>query len=186
MVRIASLVGILGALAAAFASQAVGVQADMVGQGLSYRILTPGGFGAEIVGRGWMDSDDDEYSFGGELRLLKFFNPSSRIHVFTGIAAGAWQKQDFWIVDTNYEDTLPGDSAWFKQTGFSSVALIGLEIVLARFGERAGISVTPEFQFGYYTMPQYYYPLDERYPPDQPQPVRMISPGAGIGLRFFF
>lgn len=186
MIKTASLILLLGLAAAAVASQAVGVQADMVGQGFSYRILSRGGFGVEIVARGVMDLAENTSSFGGELRLLKYFNMDKRVRFFAGAAVGAWQIQDnywHWLDDSTSEE-LP-----YTRQGISSAALFGIDIVCVKIGEHSGLSVAPEVQFGYYSMPGYLYGQryvveGEDYSP--PEPLRFISPGVGIGLKYFW
>ncbi len=178
--KIALFVGLAGLFSAAAASQAIGLQADFIEQGLSYRFLTQSGLGAELVAHADMNIADSVYNFGAELRLLKYFNMDKRIRFYVGAAAGGWQKKgtyEYWINDSTY------GTRTVIQQGISSAALFGVDFLIAEFGEGTGLSVAPEVQFGYYTMPSYYYYYDYNYPPE---PERFISPGLGISVKYSF
>ncbi|MEA3311374.1 MAG: hypothetical protein U9Q76_04055 [candidate division WOR-3 bacterium] len=178
---------VLGLVVSSFAGQAVGMQADMAGQGFSYRLLSRSGLGAEIVGRGWYDMGDSTYTVAGELRLLKFFNPHERFSIYVGLGAGAWRFKERYTVwweddDEEYQE----EERLRTQTGISTVGLVGLDVTLLKLGESSGISVAPEIQFGYYTMPVRVYNMERGESLEYYAPRRFISPGVGIGLRYFW
>lgn len=183
------LAGILVLASTALAGQSIGLQADLMGQGLSYRIMTANGYGAELVARGRMDLVDSTYNFGAELRLLKLFNLDKRLRFYAGAGAGFWQVNDRYYAGIDATDS-SDIFELFTQQGFSAAAIFGLDILLFQFSDGSGISIAPEIQFGYYSLPgSYYYPLygEEKamdYGP--PEPSRFISPGAGIGLKYNF
>jgi hypothetical protein len=178
--KIAIILGFAGLFSAAAASQALGLSADFIEQGLSYRLLTRGGLGAEIVASAGMDSGDSSYHFGAELRLLKYFNMDKRIRFYVGAAAGGWQLKDtYWV----WQDTMEVKQE-ITQQGISTAALFGVDFLVLESGEGTGLSIAPEVQFGYYTLPAtYYYYLDYPYPLE---PERFVSPGLGISLKYSF
>lgn len=179
--KIALLVGLAGLFSSLAASQAIGLSADFVEQGFSYRLLTQSGLGAEIVASATMNTSDSSYHFGAELKLLKYFNMDRRIRFYVGAAAGGWQLRDtYWL----WNDTTYIDSA-ITQQGVSAAAIFGVDFLLLEFGEGTGISVAPEIQFGYYTMPATYYYYDLSYTTEV-TPTRFISPGLGIAVKYSF
>jgi len=171
------------------AEHAFGLQADMVGQGYSYRLLTNSGWGAEVVFNGCYSLIDSTYEYGGEFRLLKRFKPWDRVKIFLGLAGGYWQFENHSTLE--WEDSLGyyhQSEHFYAQDGYSVVGLVGVDLILFNIGESAGISVSPEFQFGYYTMPnrEDYQSIQEGADFKAPKETRMIFPGAGIGLKYFF
>lgn len=171
------------------AEHALGLQADMVNQGYSYRLLSSGGWGAEMVVKGWFDLEDSTHSIGGEFRLLKRFNTLDRVKIYIGLGGGYWQFEDYYTLE--WEDSLgyyQKSEHCYDQSGISVVGLVGVDLILFEIGEKSGITVSPEFQFGYYTMPDRVYDdwIQEGADYDAPEEVEMISPGIGIGLKYFF
>jgi len=170
------------------AEQSLGIQADMVGQGIAYRYLLPSGFGAEIVGRGRYDLTEKTYDLGGELRLLKHFDTYDRLRIFLGLGGGGWQfKEKYWEwVGYDEDSNYVYEERIRTQTGISAVALVGLDLIVFQMGENSGLSIAPEFQFGYYSMPRRIYYVERGESLDDYEPSRLISPGVGIGLRYFW
>ncbi|MBD3285982.1 hypothetical protein GF359_05775 [candidate division WOR-3 bacterium] len=173
------------------AEHASGVQADMVGQGFSYRLLSNSGWGAEMVVNGWYDMKDSTYGAGGELRLLKRFNTMDRVKLYLGLAGGYWQFENYYTL--SWTDTLgyiQESEHFYAQEGYSIVGLVGVDLILFTIGENAGITLSPEFQFGYYTMPnrvdEDWIQEGEAEDYEEPRETMMISPGAGIGFKYFF
>lgn len=160
----------------------IGMQADMVGQGYAYRLLTPSGWGAEIVGRAHYELKEETFDLGGEARILKFFEIWDRMNIFVGVGAGAWQERDIYYEQIRIDDTTfqRVEQIW-TQGGYSGAALAGVEIVVFELSQTSGFSITPEFQFGYYSRPGWDYSIEE-----EPQPRQFISPGVGIGFRYYF
>lgn len=163
-----------GAACPVLAEQGFGVQADMVGQGLTYRLMSAGGFGGEVVLRGLVKqyaSDSFTYSVAGELRFVKQFAVRSDIRIYVGGAAGLWQKSmPYQDVST---DTMP------VQTGLSLAGVVGLDWIMLELDDGKGISLVPELQFGYYNWPSN--PWESTV-----DPRVFILPGVGIGLRYIF
>jgi hypothetical protein len=171
------------------AEQAVGLQADMVNQGFSYRLLSSGGWGAEAVVKGRYDIKDSTYNFGGEFRLIKRFNTLDRVKLYLGFSGGYWQFENNFTLE--WSDSLGyyhQSENPYSQSGYSVVGLVGVDLILFTIGEKSGVTVSPEFQFGYYTMPNRidYESIQEGADFEVPNETRMISPGVGIGIKYFF
>ncbi|MBD3287098.1 hypothetical protein GF359_10575 [candidate division WOR-3 bacterium] len=163
-----AIIIILSMTSLANAEQGFGMQADMIGQGLSWRLLGPRGAGIELVARGNVNpgSEELEYYARGELRLLKFFNPEGKGRIYIGIGTGYFRSHE-----TNYyygPDSTSLDTDW----GISSAVILGLDLVLLQLDDGSGITVLPELQIGYYS-------FDYRTEP-------WIGPGAGIGIRYIW
>lgn len=153
----------LGLVGTAAAEQGIGLQADMLCQGLSYRAALKNGLAFEVVahGRAFPVSDDYEYALKGELRIYKIFNPGRRIRFYVGGAAAPWMARDYgWDVESD----------WRTRWGISAGAILGLDIMVIEMDDGSGITLMPEVQLGYYTW-QY---IEDIW----------IGPGTGIGIRY--
>ena len=171
------------------AEHAFGLQGDMVGQGFSYRVLTNSGWGAEMVVNGWFDVEDRTYGAGGEIRFLKRFNTKNKVKIFLGLGGGYWQFENYFTL--TWHDSLgyqQHSEHFYEQSGYSIAGLVGVDLILFEIGEKSGITISPEFQFGYYTMPNEIHDewIHEGEDYKVPEETRMISPGAGIGLKYYF
>lgn len=185
--KIAAILIVCLAVGSVAAEHSLGVHAGMVNQGYSYRLLSASGWGAEMILKGWYDLTDSTYSYGGEFRLLKRFNPESRVKIYLGLSGGYWQFEDYytleWHDDTGYYHT---EQHLYDQTGLSVVGLVGVDLLVFEAGEKSGIYVSPEFQFGYYTFPNREDNVRLEESTDTLKAERSISPGAGIGVKYFF
>ncbi|MBA7603656.1 hypothetical protein ES703_10771 [subsurface metagenome] len=149
------------------AEQGIGLQADMIGQGLVYRLLSASGVGIEMVGRVYVFPSGNrlEYNARGELRVLKLFNPDRRVRFFIGGGAGYWRIQDW----DYYWDGDDYTYSWETRWGTSVAALLGFDVIVVQMEDGSGLTLMPEVQLGYYTF---------RYED------MWIGPGVGIGLRY--
>jgi hypothetical protein len=160
------------------AEQGFGVQADFVGQGLTYRALSSGGIGGEIIIRGVARRDDYDsltYSVGGELRFIKLFrfDPTKRLYI--GAAGGVWQKKEPYEGDT----TRPVLEAIPTMEGLSLAGVVGFDWIIVEVGEGDGFALVTEVQVGYYN-----WPPKEWLPEETPR--FFVLPGVGIGLRYIW
>ena len=172
------LVSLLILTGEVYAEQAIGLQADMIGQGICYRYLSTAGFGGEFVGRamGWKTNNENlTYTTNAELRGLKFFNLDRRIRLFIGAGAGIRANRSRY--EYNDSDSLVNN--WRSQWGISVGFLTGLDAIVLKLQDGSGFSISPELQFGYYTW------FDPSYYPE-PEPLRFVSPGVGIGIHYIW
>lgn len=166
------------------AEQGIGMQADFLGQGLAYRLLSEKGFGFEIVARGRFDNpqtDSSTYHMAGALRILKIVNPDNRFRIYLGAGVGAWYVKG-WFEDWDdyeYEDYWDW---WSLETkwGLSTAFIVGADWLLFKMGKDRWLSVTPEVQAGFYSRPSRSYYGRDYYN----EPYSFASPGVGIGLRY--
>jgi hypothetical protein len=177
------VLGVLLLTGVALSEQGIGMQADLISQGIAYRLLSRNGVGFEIAGRAilYPEQGDFNYNISSELRVLKLFNPGRRIRFYLGGGLGYWnrkeyERQSIWVDEQRYEV-----DEWVTQQGISIAVLLGLDIMVFKFDETHGLSVSPEIQFGYYTLPGdlSYYEGEWK-----PEPERWVLPGAGIGFRY--
>ncbi|TET22876.1 MAG: hypothetical protein E3J71_04655 [Candidatus Stahlbacteria bacterium] len=166
------------------AEQGIGMQADFLGQGLAYRLLSEKGFGFEIVARGRFDNPQtgsSTYHMAGALRILKIVNPDNRFRIYLGAGVGAWYVKG-WFEDWDdyeYEDYWDW---WSLETkwGLSTAFIVGADWLLFKMGKDRWLSVTPELQAGFYSRPSRSYYGRDYYN----EPYFFASPGVGIGLRY--
>jgi len=166
------------------AEQGVGMQADFLGRGLAYRLLSAEGFGFEIVASGWLDDPQISHStchVAGALRILKIVNPDNRFRIYVGAGVGAWYVKGWFEYGDDYEYEDSWDW-WSLETkwGFSTAFIVGADWLVFKMGENNWLSVTPEVQGGLYSRPGRHYYGDYYYS----EPYSFVSPGVGIGLRY--
>lgn len=164
------------------AEQGIGMQADFLGQGLAYRLLSEKGFGFEIVARGRFDNPQAGFStchMAGALRILKIVNPDNRFRIYVGAGVGAWYVKGWFEYWDDYEYEV-----WSLETkwGLSTAFIVGADWLIFKMGENNWLSVTPEVQGGFYSRPgSSYYGFGREY---YSSPYSFASPGVGIGLRY--
>lgn len=166
-----------GLASASRAEQAVGMQADMLGRGITYRILSPSGLGGEVIAHGRIDpADTTTYRTGLELRFLKLINPENKLRVYVGAGAGLWAVKA-WYTDY-YDYDYVQELHSFQ--GVSLAFVGGVDWKILDIGESSALAVSLEVQAGFYSRPGDTY----GYPYYHSSPSAYPSPGIGTGIRY--
>ena len=169
---------VLGLVGIGLAEQSVGLQADMLGRGISYRTLSASGLGGEFIGYGRLDltsGGSATYRMGLELRFLKFINPANKLRIYLGAGAGLWATQG-WYETWEYYDDYTQELRNYQ--GVSLAFLGGADWKVLSIGDESALAISFELQAGYYSRPGTYYP----YYWDTP--YAYVSPGVGAGIRY--